>query len=337
MIVEEGMIKIFAPNINLKGPGKIEGVFYNRAMVVNRDSTVFLLHNLNVKNSLDGLAATGIRGLRIKKENDVEEVTLNDINRKAVEIIRKNAKINNLDVEITNRDVNSILSERKYDYVDIDPFGSPVYFIDSAIRSSNIAGITATDTATLGGRNERVKRRYLADIHSESPLSHEIGIRVLLGYIGRMAARFDLGIKPVFSIWHGHFYRVYIRVLRGVTRARETMKSIGKCELGGPLWLSNIHDFEFLSSARIPEWLLEKKKIKKYLEIWKNEKFFLFYYIPKIASELKCSTPSPGRIIDELKNMGYEAYKTQFSSQGIRTDAKRKIIEEIIMNLNQEL
>ena len=330
MIVKEGKVKIFAPNVNLKGPGKIEGIFYNRAMIINRDSTVFLLYNLNVKSSLDGLAATGIRGLRIKKENEIEEVTINDINKKAVETIIKNAEMNNLDVEITNKNVNSILSEKKYDYVDIDPFGTPVYFIDSSLRSSKILGVTATDTATLGGRNSRVRRRYLADVHSESPISHEIGIRVLLGYVGRMAVRFDLGIKPIFSMWHGHFYRVYIRILKGVAKAKETMKNIGTYKNGGPLWLSDIHDFEFLNNARIPEWIPQKKKLEKYIEIWKNEKFFLFYYIPNIASDLKCSTPSPNRIIEDLRNMGYEAYKTQFSPQGIRTNADRKELERLI-------
>ncbi len=333
MIIEEGKVRIFAPNVNEKGPGKIEGVFYNREMVFNRDSTIFLLYNLNLKSALDGLAATSVRGLRIAKEIGID-VTINDKDAKAVELIKENAKMNDVDVRITNKDVNILMLEEKFDYVDIDPFGTPVPFIDNALRSGKIVGITATDTATLGGRNERVKRRYLADVHSPPYLVHEIGIRVLLGYIGRMAARFDMGIEPLLSIWRGHFYRVYVRVKRGVSKAKLTLDNIGMSKFGGPLWMGEMHNFEFLKDARIPSWLPTKRIMEKYLEIWKGEKFFLFYHIPTISSQVKISTPSPKAVIENLQNTGYEAYPTQFSPQGIRTNAPLDVLKDIIKDAN---
>ena len=329
MIVGEGKVRILAPNVNLKGPGKIEGVFYNRAMVFNRDTTIFLLYNLRVKNALDALAATGVRGIRIVKELGIE-TTINDRDAKAVEIIKKNLKLNDIEARVTNRDANALMAEEKYNYVDIDPFGTPVPFIDSAILSGKIIGITATDTATLSGRNRRIVRRYLADVQSPSYLVHEIGIRVLLGYLGRMAIRFDLGIEPIISIWRGHFYRVYLRIKRGVSRTNYTLNKIKNTKFGGPMWIGELHDFSFLKSAKIPDWLLTRRILERYIGLWRNEKFFLFYHIPSIASELKVSTPSPKKIVKELKELGYEAYPTQFSPQGVRSNAPEEILEEIV-------
>ncbi len=333
MIVEEGKVRILAPNVNLKGPGKIEGVFYNRAMVFNRDTTIFLLYNLKVKNALDALAATGVRGIRIVKELGIE-TTINDRATRAVEIIKKNLELNDIEARVMNKDANALMAEERYNYVDIDPFGTPVPFIDSAIRSGKIIGITATDTATLGGRNRRIVRRYLANVRASPQFVHEIGIRVLLGYIGRMAVRFDLGIEPIISIWHGHFYRVYLRIKRGVARANATLEKIKNTKFGGPMWVGELHDFSFLNNSKVPDWLPTKRILEKYMALWKNEKFFLFYHIPSIASELKVSTPSPKDIIKKLKELGYDAYPTQFSPQGVRTNASKEILEEIVKSAN---
>jgi len=329
VIVEEGKVRIFAPHVNIKGPGRVEGVFYNREMVINRDSTILLLHNLKVKSALDGLAATGVRGIRMIKECGVI-TTINDIDPKAVEIIKKNVEMNNVNANITQRNVNALMAEEKFDYMDIDPFGSPVPFIDMALKSGKIIGISATDTATLGGRNRKIERRYLANVSSPTPYVHEIGIRVLLGYIGRMAAKFDLGIRPIFSMWHGHFYRVYIKIEKGVSKSKATLKNIGLCEYGGPLWLGELHDFSFLKEIKIPEWLPNKDKFEKYRELWKGERFFLFHHIPTLASELKVSTPPIKKIIQILRDMGYEAYRTQFSPQGIKSNASLEEVKNIL-------
>ena len=328
MIIREGKARIYAPNVNPKGPGRVEGVFYNRAMVFNRDTTIFILHNLNLKTALDGLAATGVRGIRIALENGVD-VTTNDWSPEAVRVIERNAGMNSVDIRITQRNVNSLLAEERFDYADIDPFGSPVPFIDMALLSAKVLGITATDTATLGGRNRRVERRYLSDLSSPQEYVHELGVRNLLGYVGRMAARMDRGIKPILSVWHGHFYRIYVRILKGSGRAKSTLESIGRSAYGGPIWLGELHDFSFLSNSKIPE-LPMGDKLSKMLEIWREERGFLFYHIPTLASEMKVSTPPMAKIILSLREMGFHASRTQFSQQGIRTDAPLSALRSIL-------
>ncbi len=333
MIIQEGRARIFVENINEKGPGRIQGVFYNREMVFNRDSTIFLLKNLGVRNALDATAATGVRGIRMILEASVNTV-INDSDSHAYEIILKNVELNGIRARVENRDANSLMAENRYDYVDIDPFGSPVPFIDIALRSGRILGISATDTATLSGRNARIKRRYLADIQGLRG-NHEIGVRVLLGYIGRMAARFDLGIAPIFSFWRKHAYRVYVRVKRGVGNAKKTMNNIRNTPLGGPLWVGDLHDFEFLKNAKVPD-IPTRKEFEKMLSLWKNEKFFLYYSIPEICSELHKSQPQIKEIIEKLREIGYEAYRTHFSPQGVRTNAPRDEIARVITSLAEK-
>ena len=54
------------------------------------------------------------------------------------------------------------MSEEKFGFVDLDPFGTPAPFIDAAIRSSGkYLGVTATDTAPLCGAHLKAGiRRY---------------------------------------------------------------------------------------------------------------------------------------------------------------------------------
>jgi len=331
VIVEEGAVKLYVESVNEKGPGKIGGVFYNREMVFNRNSSLFLLSNLHVKNALDALGATGVRGLRISKEIGVP-VTINDWNPRAVELIRKNAELNDVSVRIENRNANALLAEERFDYVDIDPFGSPVPFIDMALRSGRILGISATDTATLSGRNDKIRRRYLAEIKGDTCI-HELGIRVLIGYIARMAARYELGIKPIFSFWRKHAYRVYVRVLRGTTAAKMSIEQTKQTGHGGPLWLGEIHDFEFLNYATVPD-IPSHHEFEKMVSLWKNEKFFLCYEIPRLCSELHIPQPSLNTIITTLREWGFEAYRTHFSPQGIKTDANEKDLKRALLACN---
>ena len=61
-------------------------------------------------------------------------------------------------------DARVALSEASYQWIDVDPFGSPVSFLDSAIQSlarTGVLEVTATDTAALTGSSlSSQKRRY---------------------------------------------------------------------------------------------------------------------------------------------------------------------------------
>ena len=114
---------VFKEKTTKKGPGKKNKFpFYNPSMELNRDLSVlicqWIVNNRNkTVHLLDGLAATGARGLRIK--NEVEgnfDITINDWDKDAYELINQNVKYNKLkNVEVLNQNLNILLSEKKYD------------------------------------------------------------------------------------------------------------------------------------------------------------------------------------------------------------------------------
>ena len=133
-IVKEGKVRISLENFEeFKGPGKKMAGFYNPTFSMDRDTQIVFLKCITrrgVNRILDSMAATGIRGIRMAKEVEGEkEVDINDVSREAVKIIEKNVEMNRVRVNIFNRKICSLLAERKYDYIDLDPYGSPVPFL----------------------------------------------------------------------------------------------------------------------------------------------------------------------------------------------------------------
>ncbi|MFZ8855885.1 MAG: N2,N2-dimethylguanosine tRNA methyltransferase, partial [Candidatus Nanopusillus sp.] len=95
-------------------------VFYNPLMKINRDFTIMILKSYYdiVKKKfdiLDCMAATGIRSIRILKEISevVNKIYINDIKKEAIENIKENLKINNLEndekIIILNKDCRELL------------------------------------------------------------------------------------------------------------------------------------------------------------------------------------------------------------------------------------
>ena len=137
-----------------KGPGKRKGVFYNPSMKFSRDLNVEFAKKLNFKGLfLDGMAASGIRGMRLALECNYN-VEFCDTSKLAVEAIKDNLKLNNLKSEVFHDDLQNLVKKRQYDWIDVDPFGTPAPYLESTIENVNdggILGIAATDTAVLCG------------------------------------------------------------------------------------------------------------------------------------------------------------------------------------------
>ena len=142
-------ILVFKNKYSKKGPGSKDKVpFYNPTMEMNRDLSILVaqwLINISKKpiRFLDGLASSGIRGLRFANELDGEfNVTINDWDSDAFSLIKKNIEILKLkNTNALNCNLNSLLSDNKFEYIDIDPFGSPAHFVDSALRSISNNGV----------------------------------------------------------------------------------------------------------------------------------------------------------------------------------------------------
>ena len=199
-----------------KGPGKRKGVFYNPSMKFSRDLNVEFAKKLNFKGLfLDGMAASGIRGIRLALECNYN-VEFCDTSKLAVEAIKDNLKLNNLKSEVFHDDLQNLVKERQYDWIDVDPFGTPAPYLESIIENVNdggILGIAATDTAVLCGAKPSICfKRYGA--HSMKRVAaKEVGIRILLGKIQTLAAKYDRGIEPMLSYSEGHHLRVFVKVI----------------------------------------------------------------------------------------------------------------------------
>ena len=79
-----------------------------------------------------------------------------------------------------------------YDVIDLDPYGTPVTFLDSAVQSIAEGGmlcVTATDSAVLCGGNPEVCYTKYGSISLKRGYCHEMAIRILLQCIDAHANR----------------------------------------------------------------------------------------------------------------------------------------------------
>jgi len=360
-LLKEGDTFLFVSDhkTSKRGPGRKEKnkVFYNPAMDLSRDFSVLMAQwFVNAQDKrvkiLDGLASCGARGLRIGNEVEGDfEIIINDWDEKAYNLIKKGIEFNKIShARASCKNFHVVTSEEKFDFIDIDPFGTPVPYLDSAIRglkSGGIIAFTATDTATLCGVYPKTCiRRYFA-IPFHSWMMHEIGLRILIGYACREAAKHDRGIDVLLSHSTDHYMRVFLRVWKGAKKAENSLDNVKKVNLLpyvnrnveiGPIWTGKLHNTEVLQSLKK---IAEEKKLSKKKEVEKLLRRMIeevdmplfFYRTDVISSELSKSPPKLSRIIKLLREEGYKASRTQFANNAFKTDAPREVIYRLFMDL----
>ena len=345
-VIREGRTEIFVPEIHsTHGPGKKVGpVFFNEQMSFNRDVSVMLLRALG-RDSItvgDAMAATGSRSVRIANEVPGSEVVANDISETAMPWIERNIELNHLDNCVaSNKDMHVLFSERSFNYVDLDPFGSPMPFLQSAIRGvgrKGILAITATDMAPLAGAHApKCRRRYQCE-PVRGYMCHEGGLRILMCNVARELAKFDRGMKPLLSFYADHYYRTYVQIEEGAKAADATLEKLGFMHYDtdtmersispicdddhrlGPFWLGPLHDQDFLGKFDT-EGMADERRCIKYLDLWRNElddQVFV-YDVSELSSHLKMSPPKLTEFVDLLKQHG-RASLTHFSPTEFMTD-----------------
>ena len=379
--IEEGLTKIEFPEFD-----KVSSdapVFYNPHMELNRDLSILAIQvfqkqeNRNI-NICDLFGGSGIRGIRYKNEIDgVENVAINDISELANEYEKHNIELNNLDdIEVYQHDASMFLRMKRgeFDVIDIDPFGTPSPFLDSAgycSRRNSLLCVTATDTSALCGTyKEPCIRKYNAKPY-KSEYCHENGIRILAGFVALTLAKYSKCIDIKMSHSTEHYMRLYIKIEKGSKKSDETLKNIGyishcrnclhrqtkkglasaieencpvcgeKLVHAGPLWLGNIQDKEFIQKM-IDE--SENKKINTKKQALKLLNSCLqeadapatFFDIHSICKSLKISAPKLDLIFDELKNKGFIAIKTHYNPLGIKTDANILDLQKVLFELSND-
>lgn len=248
-IIKEGKAQLQVPKT----------VFYNPVQEFNRDLSVlvlktFLKHNVwhhkneekHVKNRggikiLDALSASGLRSIRYAKElgesgSIVRSIVANDLSETAVDLIKKNITLNNVEDKVTSSlsDASTLLHksctsfDERFHVIDLDPFGTGAQFFDAAVRSIGEAGllmVTCTDTAVLcGNANESCFARY-GSMSLKADYCHEAALRIILRSIESHATVYGRYIKPLLSISADFYVRLFIQIF---TQPAETKKSASK-------------------------------------------------------------------------------------------------------------
>jgi tRNA (guanine26-N2/guanine27-N2)-dimethyltransferase len=361
--IQEGNTSIFVyiQKTEGKGPGtKTRYPFYNPTMEINRDSSLLIAQWLidsfdKPIRFLDGLAASGIRGLRFANELKGEcVVNINDWNDKAYSLIQKNISYNKLENTIASKqNLHSVLSENRFEYIDIDPFGSPIEYIDGSMRSivhQGVIACTATDTAVLCGVYPKVCLRRYAARPLHGFLMQEIGIRILLGVLCREAAKYDKGINPLWSYVSDHFFRLYVQILNGKKFVNNSMKhykilnsktmplsALFTDQSVGPVWDGELHKssvLEHMQHSLLHMKLGTKGKLFSSLNNCLEETGVPpFFYSTEAAAHLYKMSPLKLKlIIDRLQKSGYKATHCSFSSNGFRTNAPNLIVEKMLQD-----
>lgn len=364
--IREGNTDLIVPKdavTHIKGPSTSKiGVFFNPVMEFSRDLSVLVMREFLKKKRarlLDGLAGTGARGIRIANEvRGNFHIVINDHNPVAFDLIEKNIALNDLENSLAeNTKMNTLLSEVDFDYVDIDPFGSPVQFIDSslqAIRTNGMIALTATDTAPLCGAYPKTCLRRYGAKPLKTIYSKEIGARILMGHCVRIAAKYDIALNPILIFFIDHYIRTHFEVKKGAKRAdnalqnvgylihnqktgerrvmRNIPEKIGDAKVSGPLWIGNLHEKTFLKRLELDQNLGTAKRLGKFLKLWLEEADSppLFYDVNEIASITRTSPLSMQGMIDKLKEHDFSACRTHFSPTGFKTDAGIKEIKRLV-------
>ncbi|MEM2118466.1 MAG: tRNA (guanine(10)-N(2))-dimethyltransferase [Candidatus Bathyarchaeia archaeon] len=385
--IQEGKTKILVPKLKafIKQPSDYAPskapVFYNPIMELNRDIAVVALQAYqkiaNREISVcEPLTGCGIRGIRFATEvKGIKKVLINDISDKAAQLARLNVQKNKLGKSVTvkNEDANLLLAHysaphKRFDAIDIDPFGSPVPYIDSAIRAlrnNGLLALTATDMAPLCGVHPKACIRKYGGKPLRTEYCHELAVRLLAGCLARIAAKHDIGIHVIFSHSANHYIRVYATINYGAKKADESIEKMGyilhcsrcfhrettkglfkadslKCsECGskmnhaGPLWLGKLADQQFCETMKNEakrKVLKTGQKTAKILNLISKEADAppTYYVIDKICDKMTLPVPSTEKIIEILKEKGFKATETHFNPKGIRTNANASVLTKIV-------
>ncbi len=312
---------------------------------------------------LDATAGTGIRGIRYYLETKSKKVTMLDMNRSAFRSVVDNVLANKVKADVAFTSIQEFTNTTKgnFDFIDVDPFGGIgpyVYDIMKVVRDGTFLMLTSTDGAVLCGAHPSACMKIYGSVPMHNELCQEAGIRIMINFVAGIAAQFNFGVEVLLSIWDAHYLRVFLRLRHGSNAALSSLKKTGylhycrkcgfrswetgfvakeyKCsecgsgmETAGKLWLGNMYDKEEVK--RLLSYLKEKQGSSKELELINDEYDVPFFYsIPVMTKRMRSMSVSPYKVVERLREKGYQATKTQFDPSGVKTNADIGKIKECI-------
>ena len=357
----EGRTRLVVPAVSLEeDPPPTSPVFFNPAASLNRDISVCVTSAAGGSSFCDSMAGVGARGVRIANEvRAIEHVALVDFNGEALELARRSAALNRVTrkCEFAQSETSSYLysrygRERRFDFVDVDPFGTPVGQVQGAISATSDGGVlsvTATDTAVLCGVYPKVASRRYGALPLNNEFGHETAIRLLAGFVARNAASLDTSALPVAAHSTRHYVRLYFSIGVGVTKADSALRNIGhvswcpscrhratsnepggscercgkKARSAGPLWTGPLTDQNLLVDARrVADGMGLAGASETIASLLGVDSFPPWSFsVDEVCSTLGVATVSESEIYRTLKEGGHNAMRTPFEKAGLKTSA----------------
>ncbi len=366
MRVQEGGVEIEAPEQPDAGAG--DAVFFNPVQELNRDLTIAVLRAYREREGratsyLDATAATGIRGVRAAA--DGWDVTCCDVDPDAVALCESNLDENALEGTTVQRDVNALLHEDVFDVVDLDPFGTPIPYVDAAVQGTrDLLCVTATDTAPLCGAHFMPGVRRYSAVPRNTEYHAEMGVRILLSALVRTAARYDVAARPLCTHATKHYVRTYLEFERRAGAANDLIEQLGyvhhcehclwrradegliadppdwcpHCDEGiqtaGPIWLGPTADSEFLDvvASHVTDDLGTAKTARDLLDTLGAELHTPTHYDQHRLCKRWVRSAGPiDQFLADLRAAGHDASRTHYGGTTFKTTADVTEIRDATM------
>lgn len=379
-----GSFKIPSSTREQKVPKKTDDVFFNPYQEINRDLSVLVLRAYSIflnKTPLRGcepLCGVGIRSGRYLLETPTSDLYCNDSNTIATIYTTRNIK--NLSLEskyfrVFNQDANDFLqmhhqNNKNFDFVDIDPFGSPIPFILNSIKIVGIEGliaVTSTDLASLAGIYPKAlfSKYCLSQFDERIGNIHELASRALTTGVQHVGLIINQSLIPILTFYHRHFIRSFFLRYRGVARVLDKTGFLNRCRkcqtifmthIGdknvqcskcssteiarvGPLYLGHLQNENLIQKIILDphmENLGTKKTLLKVLDNMKGEVNIdqpWSYDLQALAKKVGTRIPPTEIIIEKLREKKYNSGKTHYSGSTIKTTAQELQILKILKEI----
>ncbi len=292
-------------------------------------------------------AATGVRGLRLLNESGAfDRFLLTEANPEAALVLARNAS-RFPGARSACLDGREPPEESGFDYVDIDPYGSPVPFVPAAFRAlrpGGILAVTATDMMVLAGVQKGACERRYGARPIRGRLGPEGGLRILLAYLAREARARGRAARPLLAYSRDHHVRAYLEVRPSAELPAEDPVSRIDLETWsgpllegpgpyGPLWTGPLFDAALVESLRLPPTAARPSEAGRFLERLRGETAAdrpFYYESNRLARELHLlRPPSMEFLLATLHAQGFRAARTHARAEGFRTDAPRSVVEAV--------
>lgn len=302
------------------------------------------------KRGWDMLAATGVRGLRLLGEGGCfASISFGERDPLARAVLKDNLTRVRAPDRVRLLEPGETLSSESVDYVDVDPYGSPLPFLPAAfdaVSEDGVVAVTATDLAVLAGANSAACERRYSARPIPGRLGPEGGLRILIAALSRAAAGRGGRVEPLLSYVLGHHLRTYVHFRFGPD-AKPPIGIIGGPDWDGPplprereygpMWTGPLFDRELVQRLEPGEGTSEPRELARLIERFRGEAKVAtpFVYEPnELARSLRLSRPPRvAAIVSALEAVGFPSVRSHVRPAALRTLAPRRVVEQTVRSL----